>query len=110
MRVDLAYGKYLEKPELHYTIGTKVTSQVIAKLKEHNIESVLVHDEHPLFEPTMVRLVDIPEHHDDWMHVLNSTNLAKRFVNMVNKGSVSDTQGSSPIPGLAYGVGFGEKH
>lgn len=109
MRVDLAYGKYLEKPELHYTIGTKITSPVIEHLKEHHIESVLVHDAHPNFEPVMVRLVDIPEHHDDWMHVLNSTNLAKRFVNMVNKGASSDLKGASPIPGLAYGVGFGEK-
>jgi DNA-directed RNA polymerase subunit beta' len=109
MRVDLAYGKYLEKPELHYTIGTKVTTAVIDELKKHHIESVLVHDEHPHFEPVMVRLVDIPEHHDDWMHVLNSTNLAKRFVNMVNKGATSDLKGTSPIPGLAYGVGFGEK-
>jgi len=109
LRLDLSYGKYLEKPELHYTIGTKVTSAVIAELKKHKIEAVLVHDEHPHFEPVMVRLVDIPEHHDDWMHVLNSTNLAKRFVNMVNKGATSDLKGSSPIPGLAYGVGFGEK-
>lgn len=109
LRLDLAYGKYLEKPELHYTIGTKVTTAVISELKQNDIESVLVNDEHPNFEPVMVRLVDIPEHHDDWMHVLNSTNLAKRFVNMVNRGSTSDTKGPSPIPGLAYGVGFGEK-
>lgn len=109
LRTDLAYGKYLEKPELHYTIGTKLNSGVIKHLKEHAVESVLVHDQHPNFEPVMVRLVDVPEHHDDWMHVLNSTNLAKRFVNMVNKGSSSDTQGASPIPGLAYGVGFGKK-
>ena len=109
LRLDLAYGKYLEKPELHYTIGTKITTAVIKHLKEHGVESVMVHDAPPNFEPTMVRLVDVPEHHDDWMHVLNSTNLAKRFVNMVNKGATSDTKGSSPIPGLAYGVGFGEK-
>lgn len=109
LRVDLAYGKYLEKPELHYTIGTKITSSVISHLKEHDIESVLANDEHPHFEPAMVRLVDVPEHHEDWMHVLNSTNLAKRFVNMVNRGATSDIKGPSPIPGLAYGVGFGEK-
>jgi DNA-directed RNA polymerase subunit beta' len=109
LRLDLAYGKYLERTELHYTIGTKVTSAVINELKEHGIESILVHDNPPNFEPVMVRLVDIPEHHDDWMHVLNSTNLAKRFVNMVNKGATSDVKGPSPIPGLAYGVGFGEK-
>jgi DNA-directed RNA polymerase subunit beta' len=110
MRADLAYGKYLEKPELHYTIGTKITTAVINQLRNHEIESVLVHDDKPNFEPVMVRLVDIPEHHDDWMHVLNSTNLAKRFVNMVNRGASSDTKGASPIPGLAHGVGFGEKH
>ena len=109
MRIDLAYGKYLEKPELHYTIGTKITSAVIKHLREHKIEAVLVNDNPPNFEPAMVRLVDIPEHHDDWMHVLNSTNLAKRFVNMVNKGATSDIKGASPIPGLAYGVGFGKK-
>lgn len=109
VRLDLAYGKYLEKPELHYTIGTKITSAVIDALKAAEIESVVVHDDHPNFEPVMVRLVDIPEHHDDWMHVLNSTNLAKRFVNMVNRGATSDTKGASPIPGLAYGVGFGDK-
>lgn len=109
VRLDLAYGKYLEKPELHYTIGTKITSAVIDALKAAEIESVVVHDDHPNFEPVMVRLVDIPEHHDDWMHVLNSTNLAKRFVNMVNRGATSDTKGASPIPGLAYGVGFGGK-
>ena len=109
LRLDLAYGKYLEKPELHYTIGTKITTAVINHMREHKIESVLVNDHAPHFEPAMVRLVDIPEHHDDWMHVLNSTNLAKRFVNMVNRGATSDIKGSSPIPGLAYGVGFGKK-
>jgi DNA-directed RNA polymerase subunit beta' len=109
LRVDLAYGKYLEKPEMHYTIGTRITTGVIKDLKDHEIEAILVNDNEPNFEPTMVRLVDIPEHHDDWMHVLNSTNLAKRFVNMVNRGSTSDTKGPSPIPGLAYGVGFGQK-
>ena len=109
LRLDLAYGKFLEKPELHYTIGTKITTAVIKHLREHKIESVLVNDNPPHFEPAMVRLVDIPEHHDDWMHVLNSTNLAKRFVNMVNKGATSDIKGASPIPGLAYGVDFGKK-
>ena len=109
LRLDIAYGKYLEKPELHYTIGTKVTSAVIKHLREHKVEAVLANDNPPHFEPAMVRLVDVPEHHDDWMHVLNSTNLAKRFVNLVNRGATSDTKGASPVPGLAYGVGFGEK-
>lgn len=108
IRSDLAYGKYLEAPVLHYTIGTRVTSSVIEALKEHGIESVQVNDDPPNFEPHMVRLLDVPEHTDDFMHVLYSTNLAKRFSNAVNEGASSDVNGPSPIPGLAYGVGFGE--
>jgi DNA-directed RNA polymerase subunit beta' len=108
VRSDLARGKYLEQPVLHYTIGTRVTSQVIKNLKEGGIESVNVHDSHPNFEPVMVRLLDVPEHTDDFMHILYSTNLAKRFNNAVNAGASSDVRGPSPIPGLAYGVGFGE--
>jgi hypothetical protein len=108
VRSDLAYGKYLEKPELHYTIGTRVTSSVMRDLTEHGIESVVVHDDPPHFEPHMVRLLDVPEHADDFMHVLYSTNLAKRFSNAVNAGATSDIRGPSPIPGLAHGVGFGE--
>ena len=108
VRSDLAYGKYLEKPELHYTIGTRVTSSVMRDLAEHDIESVVVHDDPPHFEPHMVRLLDVPEHTDDFMHVLYSTNLAKRFSNAVNAGATSDIRGPSPIPGLAHGVGFGE--
>jgi hypothetical protein len=108
LRSDLAYGKYLEVPVLHYTIGTKITSSIIADLREHQIEAVTINEHQPAFEPHMVRLLDVPEHTDDFMHVLYSTNLAKRFSDSVNKGGHSDIDGPSPIPGLAYGVGFGE--
>lgn len=108
VRVDMARGKYLEKPVLHYTIGTKITSYIIKDLKENNVEAIVVNDQEPGFEPHMVRLLDVPEHVDDFMHTLYSTNLAKRFSNAVNRGASSDVEGPSPIPGLAYGVGFGE--
>jgi hypothetical protein len=108
MRADLTYGKYLEKPILHYTIGTKINSHVIKDLKDQGIEAVTVNDNPPNFEPVMVRLLDVPEHVDDFMHILYSTNLAKRFSNAVNQGAETDIRGPSPIPGLAYGVGFGE--
>jgi DNA-directed RNA polymerase subunit beta' len=108
IRSDLALGKYLEKPVLHYTIGTKITSRVIKELEDLGVESVTVHEHPPGFESHMVRLLDVPEHVDDFMHVLYSTNLAKRFSNSVNRGATSNVDGPSPIPGLAYGVGFGE--
>lgn len=108
-RVDQAVGKYLEEPILHYTIGTRVTKKVAETLRRHGVESVTVHKNPPPFEPEMQRLLDVPEHEPDWMHQLYSTNLERRLIHAVNTGAQSNLRGPSPIPGLAYGVGFGEK-
>ncbi len=108
-RVDQAYNKYLEKPELHYTIGTRLTEAAIKNLQKHNINNVVVHKDSPGFSPDMQRLYDIPMYENDWMHQLYSTNLEKRLIQAVNTGMQSNVKGPSPIPGLAYGVGFREK-
>lgn len=110
VRIDLARGKYLEEPVLHYTIGTRVTSRMVDEFKKHNVVSVHVHDQPPHFAPEMQRLLDVPAHIPDWAHQLYSTYLEKRLINAVNTGMQSSLQGPSPVLGLAYGVGFGEKH
>lgn len=110
VRVDQAYDKYLEQPVLHYTIGDRITKSRIQQLKEHGIESILVNDKAPDFEPEMQRLLGVPIHEHDWMHQLYSTNLERRLVQAVNTGASSDLKGASPIAGLAYGVDFGKKH
>jgi hypothetical protein len=107
VRSDLAIGKYLEEPVLHYTIGTKVTSTVANYLKRHDVQSVRVHNNPPPFEPEMHRLLDIPGHVPDWAHQLYSTYLEKRLIKGVNEGLTSNLKGPSPILGLAYGIGFG---
>ena len=109
VRVDQAYDKYLEQPVLHYTIGDRITKSRIQQLKEHGIESILVNDKAPDFEPEMQRLLGVPIHEHDWMHQLYSTNLERRLVQAVNTGASSDLKGASPIAGLAYGVDFGKK-
>jgi hypothetical protein len=108
VRVDAAKGLYLEIPELHYTIGTRLTNSMIADLKHHNIDYVTVHEEGPGFEPEMQRLLDIPAHEHDWMHTLYSTHLERRLMKSVNTGASSSITGPSPVPGLAYAVGFGK--
>lgn len=109
VRVDLAQGKYLEEPVLHYTIGTRLTSKMIADLKSHKVDAVHVHDEPPPFHPEMVRLLDVPGHVPDWAHQMYSTYLEKRLIKSVNNGMTSSLKGPSPILGLSYGVGFGKK-
>ena len=110
VRIDLARGKYLEEPVLHFTIGTRITSRMIEDLKRHNIQSIAVHENPPPFEPEMQRLLDVPAHMPDWAHQLYSTYLEKRLINAVNTGMVSGLKGPSPVLGLAYGMGFGDKH
>lgn len=107
VRIDAAKGLYLEKPELHYTIGTRLTSGMVSNLKKHGIDYAIVHDESPGFEPSMQSLLNIPAHEHDWMHALYSTNLERRLIKAVNTGASSSITGPSPIPGLAYAVGFG---
>ena len=109
VRIDLARGKYLEEPVLHYTIGTRITSRMIDELKEHKIQSVHVHDNPPPFVPEMQRLLDVPAHVPDWAHQLYSTYLEKRLINAVNTGMQTSLKGPSPVFGLAYGVNFGLK-
>ena len=107
IRTDQAKGLYLEKPELHYTIGTKITNSVIKDLLKHNVDHLTVHEESPGFEPEMQRLLDIPANEHDWMHILYSTNLERRLMKAVNTGASSNITGASPVPGLAYAKGFG---
>lgn len=109
VRPDFAFNKYLEEPVLHYTIGTRVTKSMIDHLHRHGITAVKVNSRKPDFEPEMQRLLDTPIHEHDWMHQLYSTNLERRLLDAVNHGAMSDVKGPSPVPGLAYGVGFGQK-
>lgn len=109
MRVDLARGKYLEEPVLHYSIGTKVVSSVINHLRKHGIESIVVHDNPPPFEPEMQRLLDVPGTVPDFAHWLYSAYLEKKLLRAVNEGATSHLKGPSPIMGLAHGASFGIK-
>lgn len=109
MRVDAAQGKYLEEPVLHLTIGTRLTSEMLKQLKQHHINSVMVNDKPPHFVPEMQRLLDVPGEVPDWAHQLYSSYLEKRLIKGVNSGLTANLKGPSPILGLSYGVGFGEK-
>lgn len=106
---DRAIGEYLEEPVLHYTIGTRITQNVVNFLKIHGVKDIVVNKRPPPFVPEMQRLLDVPMHEHDWMHQLYSTYLEKRFIHAVNTGAQSNTKGPSPVAGLAYGVGFGEE-
>lgn len=104
-----AAGLYLEKPVLHYSIGTRVTPRVAKTLGENKIESVMAHADPPSFVPEMTRAMETLAHSDDWMVRMGGLYGVKRSVlKGIHRGIGSDIHGTSFMAPLARGVEFGK--
>jgi DNA-directed RNA polymerase subunit beta' len=102
-----AVGLYLEKPALHYSIGTRVTPRVAKTLKDSAVGKVTVHADEPSFVPEMTRAMETLSHSNDWMVRLGGFHLRKGLEESVHRGRKSDVHGTSFIPALAQGIEFG---
>jgi hypothetical protein len=100
-------GHYLERPVLHYSIGTKISKSVNENLKKYNIASVQAHKEPPPFQPEMIRGMSNISHDPDWMTRMLGSYQEKGLLNSVHRGLTSDAAGSSYVPALARGEQFG---
>ncbi len=103
-----AVGQYLEKPVLHYTIGTKVRPSMLKDLEEFGVKELSVHKNPPPFQPHMVRGMYQLQHDPDWMTQMYGSGLKKSLLNSVARGGKSEERGSSFVPSLAAGTDFGE--
>ena len=104
-----AKGQYLEKPILHYTVGTRVTPSVVKELGNFGIKDVTAHPDPPPFEPHFLRGLDNLQYDPDWMTRMLGSNLQKSTLKSVWTGATSDEKGTSFVPSLAKSVGFGEQ-
>lgn len=102
-----AKNMYLEKPVLHYTIGTRITPRVIETLEEFGVPQILAHAEPPPFVPEMVRAMDNLQRDPDWMTRLFGSGIRKGFIQAAQRGASSDRLGTSFVPSLAHGLQFG---
>lgn len=102
-----ALNKYLEKPVLHYSIGTKIRPSVVKELNHFGVKNIMVHHEPPPFEPIMVRTSANINYDPDWMTRMLGPNMKKFTLKGVHRGDVSDESSTSYVPGLAKGVDFG---
>jgi hypothetical protein len=100
-------NKYLERPTLHYSVGTRITPSVIKELDDFNIKEVTAHQEPPPFEPHFLRGLDNLQYDPDWMTRMLGSNLQKGTLKSVWAGGISDESGTSFVPSLAKSVGFG---
>ena len=101
-----AKGMYLEKPVLHYTIGTKLRPSVIKELQEFGITSVDAHSEPPPFEPEMIRGLENVANDPDWMTRFLGSYVKKNLLRGVHRVHSSDERSTSYVPSLARAVDF----
>lgn len=105
---NLAIGKYLEEPALHYTPGTRITKKVAADLQKWKIKDVHADDNAPEWSPYMERSVLGVYHDPDWQVRLQGFYTSGAFMDSLHRGGVSDTKSTSYIPALAKGQDFGK--
>ena len=104
-----AVGKYLQKPYLHYTVGTRVTPSVAKKLAKNKYDSLLVDDTAPGFEPHMVRLRTASHTNPDWMASLATSSIAKQLNEGATRGDDTNIISNPDFrPRLAVGENFGK--
>jgi DNA-directed RNA polymerase subunit beta' len=103
-----AVGQYLEKPYLHYSIGTKVKPSMLKDFQEFGVNDVVVHREAPPFEPEMIRGMGNLHHDEDWQTRMFGSGLKGTLLQGVHRGGTSDTSGTSFVPSRAKAVEFGE--
>ena len=103
-----AVGKYLERPVLHYTIGTKVRPSMLKDFDEFGVTAVDVHDNPPPFESHMVRGMYQLQHDPDWLTQMYGSGLKESLLESVARGGKSEQRGSSFVPSLATGTDFGD--
>lgn len=104
-----AVGRYLERPVLHYSIGTKVRKSMLPVLQKHGIGYLEAHDDPPPFEPELVRGMANLSHDEDWLVQQLGSNLEKNITKSTWRGSTSDPLGTSFVAGLAANPSYGDE-
>jgi DNA-directed RNA polymerase subunit beta' len=104
-----AVGKYLERPALHYSIGTRVRPSMLRDFDEFGVDQLDVHDQLPPFQPMMSRAMSASQHDPDWLTRMLGSGQKKSLLSAARLGGTSDTTGTSFVPALAEGVNFGNQ-
>ena len=102
-----AVGKYLERPYLHYSVGTQIKPSMLKDFTDFRVDRLDVHDEPPPFEPEMIRGMANLQHDPDWMTRMFGSGLKGSLLRGVHRGSTSSEAGTSFVGGRAKAVDFG---
>jgi DNA-directed RNA polymerase subunit beta' len=103
-----AIGQYLEKPALHYSIGTKVTTKAADEMTLHGVNEVMSHPTPPPFSPEITRGMETGLRDPNWRTRMAGSYLERGFMQGVHRGEASATHDTSYIPSLSSPSEFGK--
>ena len=104
-----AVGSYLQKPTLHYTIGTRLTPKMVDRLQTAGIESVSASRTEPWFKPEMKRLRTAAHDSKDWLVSMGTSYLSSQMRDALERGDETNVQENYHFgPRLAYGADAGK--
>jgi DNA-directed RNA polymerase subunit beta' len=98
--VGKAVGQYLEKPVMHYTIGTPITKKVAADMAKHKVSEIVVHSDEPDFKAAPSRAAGFMEDDQDWKVRLAGFGLKRTLLDSATLGGDSPHKSTSAVPGL----------
>lgn len=98
--ITTANKLYLEKPYLHYTIGTRITPRIAKKLQKAGVKTVMAHPDPPPFEPEVIRAQDYMATDPDLATRLAGENLKRTITRAATRGAVSEKHSTSYFPRL----------
>lgn len=94
---DKAINKYLEKPALFYSIGTRVTPEVAADLKKYKFENVTVNDKEPPFKAQFLRPAVVLQNDKNWLPRLAGERLQAGLFDAAQKGTTDSYDSTSYV-------------
>jgi hypothetical protein len=107
--ISKAVGTYLQKPVLHYSIGTKLTPKMADRLQSVGIENVSTSRTEPWFKPEMKRLRTAAHDSKDWLVSMGTSYLTSQMRDALERGEETNVQENYHFgPRLAYGADAGK--
>jgi hypothetical protein len=95
MKPQQAIGKYLEEPMLYYTVGTPISKEVADTLDKYKMDSILVDNNPPPWEPELVRSQAYMLNDKDWMARLTGERIQPALFDAVRQGSETPYESQS---------------
>jgi len=107
--VDKSIGGYLQKPVLHYTVGTRVTPKIADRMRTAGVQQVLSSRETPWYTADMKRLRIASHDSKDWLVGLGTSYLSSQMRDSLERGDETNVQENYHYgPRLAYGGDVGK--